>query len=130
MSRRQFVLPVLNLTAAERALAMLQTGDREHAINDAITRFRQGRCPCCGKGIGEPRGMEFRPKSEDLYCHTCKKRWPMELDIQALEEELAQPKEALVELPRATSTFLDPGPSLKPRMRVLRTIYRWVVRNP
>ena len=38
----------------------------------AIARYKQGRCPCCGKGRGDHRGLEYRPRPNDLFCHTCK----------------------------------------------------------
>lgn len=64
-------------------------GEGAPALDLAITRFKQGKCPCCGKGARESRGMEYRSKSEDLYCHTCKRRWPLELDIEGLQKEFA-----------------------------------------
>ena len=52
-------------------------------------RYRQGKCPCCGKARGEPRGLEYRPKANDLYCRTCKKQWPLELDLNDLRREIS-----------------------------------------
>lgn len=68
----------------------------EKAINDAMERFKQGRCPCCGKAIGESRGLEFRRKLSDLYCHTCRRRWPVELDVEALRNEFTLPEFVLL----------------------------------
>ena len=55
----------------------------------ASERYRQGKCPGCGKARGEPRGLEYRPKANDLYCHTCKKQWPLELDLSDLRREIS-----------------------------------------
>ena len=55
----------------------------------ASERYRQGKCPCCGKARGEPRGLEYRLKANDLYWHTCKKQWPLELDLNDLRREIS-----------------------------------------
>ena len=54
-----------------------------------IERFKQGKCPCCGKSKGAPKGLEYRSKSNDLFCHTCKRRWPIELNLDDLRSELS-----------------------------------------
>lgn len=54
----------------------------------AIERYKQGKCPCCGKSRGETKGLEYRARSNDLYCHTCKRRWPVEFDLAELQREL------------------------------------------
>lgn len=54
----------------------------------ALDRYKQGMCPCCGKGRGETKGLEYRTRSNDLYCHTCKRRWPVELELAYLQREL------------------------------------------
>lgn len=54
----------------------------------ALDRYKQGKCPCCGKSRGETKGLEYRTRSNDLYCHTCKKRWPVELNLGDLQREL------------------------------------------
>ena len=54
----------------------------------ALDRYKQGKCPCCGKSGGETKGLEYRTKSNDLCCHTCRKRWPVELNITDLQREL------------------------------------------
>ena len=56
----------------------------------AVERFKQGNCPCCGKGFGQPRGLEYRKGPDNIYCHSCKETWPMELDVEALRAKLAQ----------------------------------------
>ena len=60
---------------------------REPPFEVALQRYKEGQCPTCGKGKGEPKGLEKRPK--DMYCHTCRKRWPLEyLSETAFEKEL------------------------------------------
>lgn len=54
----------------------------------ALDRYKQGKCPCCGKSRGETKGLEYRTRSNDLYCHTCKRRWPVELELADLQREL------------------------------------------
>ena len=68
---------------------MSQPEDGVQSLEVAAQRFRQGMCPGCGKRAGEPRGLEYRAKSEDLYCHTCRKSWPIELDLDVLRRELS-----------------------------------------
>ena len=68
---------------------MSQEGEKAQTSDFAVARYKQGRCPGCGKRFGEPRGLEFRNKSSDLYCHTCRRRWPLELNIGALRGELS-----------------------------------------
>jgi len=66
---------------------MSQVGDPTQ-IDIAVERYKQGKCPGCGKGAGEPRGLEYRSRTKDLYCHTCRKSWPIELDRRVLWDEL------------------------------------------
>ena len=80
---------------------MAQEGERARALDFAATRYKQGRCPSCGKGFGEPRGMEYRNKALDLYCHTCRRSWPTELNLGALRDELS-----LLESPQADRPFV------------------------
>jgi len=54
-----------------------------------LGRFKHGKCPCCGKSQRESKGLEYRPRSNDLFCHTCKRRWPMELDLADLQREFS-----------------------------------------
>lgn len=63
--------------------------DIESAYTLAVERFKQGNCPGCGKGFGQPRGLEYRKGPDDIYCHSCKETWPMELDVEALRSRLA-----------------------------------------
>jgi hypothetical protein len=68
---------------------MSQQGDGDLTFDLAIARYKQGRCPGCGKGVGEPRGLEYRRRLEDLYCHTCKRPCPVKMDARVLRGELA-----------------------------------------
>ena len=52
--------------------------------NKAISWYREGRCPSCGKRIGDPRGLEYRKRTLDLFCHSCRKVWPMEIEPNIL----------------------------------------------
>ena len=63
--------------------------DAEPTYEAAVERFKQGKCPACGKGFGQPRGLEYRRGPDDLYCHTCKVSWPLELDTDVLREKLS-----------------------------------------
>ena len=78
---------------------MFQAEERVIALDEAVERYKQGRCPCCGKGVGDPRGLEFRSRLSDLFCHTCRRSWPVELNIEALRDELALLKSILTILP-------------------------------
>ena len=64
--------------------------DIESAYILAVERFKQGNCPCCGKGFGQPRGLEYRKGPNNIYCHSCKETWPLELDVESLMAKLAQ----------------------------------------
>ncbi len=74
---------------------MVQGEHGDLVLEVALTRYRQGQCPGCGKGLGEPRGLERRTRPDDLYCHTCKRPWPLQMEAVVLREELAsrQPAE-------------------------------------
>ncbi len=78
---------------------MFQAEERVIALDEAVERYKQGRCPCCGKGVGDPRGLEFRSRLSDLFCHTCRRSWPVELNIEALRDELALLESILTDLP-------------------------------
>lgn len=44
----------------------------------AMHRFLSGKCPLCGKGKGDPKGIEERTSMagvKDLYCHSCRRPW-------------------------------------------------------
>lgn len=66
--------------------------DTDPVFIRAIERFKQGMCPCCGKGFGQSRGLEYRRGPEDIYCHTCKVSWPVELDPEVLRARLSMPE--------------------------------------
>ncbi|HEU0020350.1 MAG TPA: hypothetical protein VFR55_01555 [Dehalococcoidia bacterium] len=66
---------------------MIQPDDMAGKVSVAIARYKQGRCPGCGKSQGEPRGLEYRVRSRDLYCHSCRRSWPIEIDPTAFGEE-------------------------------------------
>jgi hypothetical protein len=68
---------------------MSQEKDSLVTFELALARYKQGRCPRCGKGVGEPRGLENRSKFGDIYCHTCRRSWPIEMDPEALRVELS-----------------------------------------
>lgn len=68
---------------------MSSQSDVEPAYATGVERFKQGKCPGCGKGFGQPRGLEYRRGPDDLYCHTCKLNWPMELDPEMLRARLS-----------------------------------------
>ena len=88
---------------------MSQMGDKTTPeIDLAVERYKQGKCPGCGKQSGERRGLEYRSRSADLYCHTCKRRWPIELDIKTLQDELSLLKAPQTDLP----SFPGPDPSV------------------
>lgn len=78
---------------------MFQAEERVIALDEAVERYKQGRCPCCGKGVGDPRGLEFRSRLSDLFCHTCRRSWPVELNIEALRDEFALLESILTNLP-------------------------------
>lgn len=92
---------------------MSQGEERSQTLDFAVARYKQGSCPSCGKKFGEPRGLEYRNKSSDLYCHTCKRRWPIELDIGALRDELC-----LSKAPQAGSSQTVPCQSETPFVSV------------
>ena len=56
-------------------------------------QYRQNGCPFCGKRFGEPRGLEYRARSDNVYCHTCKRVLPPEMSVQELQEIAALFKE-------------------------------------
>ena len=57
-------------------------------LEEAVRRYRQGQCPLCGSGKGERRGLEQRKRKNDIYCHTCRRSWPLYLSAEVLREEL------------------------------------------
>ena len=92
---------------------MIQREDKVSKIDIAVAWYKQGRCPCCGKSLGEPRGLEYRARSQDLFCHGCKKRWPIEVDLAALRDDLSllEPIHADIPSSPVLDLPLQPGPS-------------------
>jgi transcription elongation factor Elf1 len=77
---------------------MARRRDHPESLREAENRFKQGLCPDCGKGFGASRGLEYREKRDDVYCHTCKKAWPVEMDFADLEKRISlYPQETLAE---------------------------------
>ncbi len=58
-------------------------------LEAAKRRFKQGRCPSCDKGLGEAKGLEQRVRQGDLYCHTCRLSWPIEIDETYLRQRVS-----------------------------------------
>ncbi len=98
---------------------MFQAEERVIALDEAMERYKQGRCPCCGKGVGDPRGLEFRSRLSDLYCHTCRRSWPVELNIEALRDELALSESVLTNLPLVSVHDLSIPQEASPRVTVV-----------
>ena len=67
---------------------MTQGEKGDLVLEVALTRYRQGQCPGCGKGLGDPKGLEQRRRRGDLYRHTCKRTWPLQMEAVVLWEEL------------------------------------------
>ena len=87
---------------------MFQGEGRASKIEIAISRYKQGRCPCCGKSLGEPRGVEYRARSQDLFCHGCKNRWPIEVEVAALRDDLSLLEPIQAEIPSLPVSDLTP----------------------
>ncbi len=98
---------------------MFQAEERVIALDEALERYKQGRCPCCGKGVGDPRGLEFRSRLSDLYCHTCRRSWPVELNIEVLREELALSESILTNLPPVSVADLSIPQEASPRVTIV-----------
>ncbi len=90
---------------------MVQGEGRASKFENAVSRYKQGRCPECGKGQGDPKGLEYRERSQDLFCHGCKKRWPIEVDLAALRDDLSLLEPIQLELTPAEIP-LSPVPDL------------------
>ncbi len=92
---------------------MIQEEDKASKIDIAIAWYKQGRCPCCGKSLGEPRGLEYRERSHDLFCHGCKQSWPIEVDLAVLRDDLSLLEPIQADNPSlpAPDLPLQPGPS-------------------
>jgi len=78
---------------------MFQGEGRASQFEIAVSRYKQGRCPGCGKSQGEPKGLEYRERSQDLFCHGCKKSWPIEVDLEALRDDLSLLEPNQVDIP-------------------------------
>ena len=84
------------------------------SLEMAVVRFKRGQCPGCGKGLGESRGLEYRPRFEDIYCHTCKRAWPSQMDVDYLEDQVAAilaSREAAADLDTDVTPMEFSGPS-------------------
>ena len=74
----------------------------------ALERYKQGKCPCCGKSRREPRGLEYRRRTHDLYCHSCKRRWPMEFDLAGFQQEFSVSIPSVPDVRRSEALDLSP----------------------
>ncbi len=92
---------------------MILEEDKASKIDIAIAWYKQGRCPCCVKSLGAPRGLEYLERSHDLFCHGCKKSWPIEIDLAALPDDLSllEPIHADILSSRVPDLPVSPGPS-------------------
>ena len=70
---------------------MTDDEDAELRYWNAIAIFRRALCPACGRSVRDAKGLERRSRSRDIYCHTCKKAWPVEIDPLELGDEFRQP---------------------------------------
>ena len=55
----------------------------------ALDRFVRGQCPLCGKGKGEPKGVEKRENMGDIFCHSCRREWT-NTTVLRLKHELSR----------------------------------------
>ena len=78
---------------------MIQREDKPSKIDIAVALYKQGICPCCGKSLVEPRGVEYRARSQDLFCHGCMNRWPIEVEVAALRDDLSLLEPIQAEIP-------------------------------
>ena len=110
---------------------MIQGEGRASKCEIAVSRYKQGRCPGCGKSQGEPKGLEYRERSQDLFCHGCRRRWPIEVDLAALRDDLSLLEPNQADIPSSP----DPDPPLQPvpsgqRLFGLRRLGRLLQRFP
>ena len=92
LSARRTIRPELIGRGSHREIGgteMSEVFDGPPTLNLALERYKRGKCPCCGKSQGEPKGLEYRTRSNDLYCHTCKQSWPTTLNYSDLQSELS-----------------------------------------
>ena len=95
-----------------------------------LDRFKHGNCPSCGKSKGEPKGLEYRSRSADLFCHTCKKRWPIELNLADLQREFSRSQARETDARTYEGTNLAPtiqNAEVDTGTRGLRRIFRRIV---
>jgi hypothetical protein len=57
---------------------------RRPTYEAALERFLRSECPLCGRGKGDPKGIEERKNMADIYCHTCRRSWttPVVLNLK------------------------------------------------
>ena len=79
--------------------------DNEVRDSEAIARYREGRCPGCDRRLGDAKGLEYRRRSGDIFCHTCKKGWPVEIEPDVLHDEIRRLR------PQAEKIFCSHRPS-------------------
>ena len=110
---------------------MAQGEGRASKFEDAVSRYKQGRCPECGKSQGDPKGLEYRERSQDLYCHGCKKRWPIEVDLAALRDDLSLLEPTPADIPSLPGPDLPLQPETSgPRLFSLRRLGKLLQRFP
>ena len=51
-----------------------------------INHYRQHGCLFCQKTFEDSRGLEYRQRSDDTYCHTCQRILPPEMSVEELRE--------------------------------------------
>lgn len=69
----------------------MATSRREPPLEEALHRYKLGRCPTCDKGKHASNGLQERKRKreKDLYCHTCERSWQLEYpSVEAFEQEL------------------------------------------
>jgi len=93
----------------------------------ALARYKQGKCPCCGKSTGETKGLEYRARSKDLYCHTCKRRWPAEMDLVDLQLEFQIPNQPVPERQLADLNPQSKTSGVQLEIRGLSRLFRRIV---
>ena len=108
-------------------------GNSIHTVGEPLTldlaldRFKQGKCPCCGKSRGEAKGLEYRTRSNDLYCHTCKRRWPAEMDLVDLQLEFQIPNQPVPERQLADLNPQSKTSGVQLEIRGLSRLFRRIV---
>ena len=67
---------------------MTDGGDADVGHSKAIASYRQGQCPGCDRSLGDAKGLEYRRRSRDIFCHICKKAWSVEIIPSELRDEV------------------------------------------